>query len=186
MARQVHVDRLPTWKNAKHGAQWINTLADYAFPRIGRRPVSDIGQPEVLSCLSPIWTAKPETARRLAQRIGTVLDVARSRGFRDGENPVAAIRAANVLPKVTSKPNHHATMHWRDVPAFYANLAGRTAMAAKALAFTCLTGSRTGEVLGARWEEFDFEERLWTVPASRMKGGETHPGAAYRRHAGNS
>jgi integrase len=100
--------------------------------------------------------------------------VARSKGFREKENPVAAIRAANVLPKITAKPKHHATMHWRDVPAFYADLAGRSATAAMALAFTCLTGSRTGEVLGARWEEFDFEERLWTVPGSRMKGGETH------------
>ena len=174
VARQVHLERLPTWKNVKHGAQWVNTLAEYAFPLIGRLPVSDIGQPEVLSCLSPIWTTKPETARRLAQRIGAVLDVARSKGFRTGENPVPAIRAAKVLPKVMAKPKHHAVMLWRDVPAFYADLRGRSAMAARALMFTCLTGSRTAEVLGARWEEFDFRERLWTVPAARMKGGEMH------------
>ena len=117
---------------------------------------------------------KPETARRLAQRIRTVLDVARSKGFRTGENPVTAIRDGKVLPKVTAKPKHHAAMDWRDVPAFYADLRGRDAMAAKALMFTCLTGSRTGEALGARWEEFDFEARLWTVPAARMKGGVTH------------
>ena len=91
---------------------------------IGRLPVSDVGQPEVLACLSPIWTAKPETARRLAQRIRTVLDVARSKGFRTGENPVTAIRDAKVLPKVTAKPKHHAAMDWRDVPAFYADLRG--------------------------------------------------------------
>jgi integrase len=174
IARQVHIDRLPTWKNAKHGAQWINTLADYAFPKIGRLPVSDIGQPEVLACLSPIWTAKPETARRLAQRIGTVLDVARSKGFRVGENPVLAIRQAKVLPKVSVRPKHHSAMHWRDVPAFYADLRDRDAMAAKALMFTCLTGCRTGEVLGARWEEFDFDAAVWVIPQSRMKGGETH------------
>ena len=128
----------------------------------------------MLACLSPIWTAKPETARRLAQRIKTVLDVARSRGFRTGENPVTAIRDGKVLPKVAAKPKHHAAMDWRDVPAFYADLRGRDAMAAKALMFTCLTGSRTGEALGARWEEFDFEARLWTVPAARMKGGVAH------------
>ncbi|MEM9232212.1 MAG: integrase arm-type DNA-binding domain-containing protein [Pseudomonadota bacterium] len=174
VARQVHIERLPTWKNEKHGTQWINTLAEYTFQRIGRLPVSDIGQPEVLSCLMPIWTDKPETARRVAQRIGTVLDVARSRGFRAGENPVAAIRAAKVLPKVQKKPQHHAAMDWRDVPAFYADLKGRSAMAAQALRFTCLTGSRTSEVLGAQWEEFDFDARLWTVPAARMKGGEEH------------
>lgn len=92
VARQVHIERLPTWKNAKHGQQWLKTLRDYAFPKIGRLRVADIGQPEVLACLSPIWTEKPETARRLAQRIKTVLDVARSKGLREGENPVTAIR----------------------------------------------------------------------------------------------
>jgi integrase len=174
VARQVHVERLPTWKNAKHGLQWINTLEAYAFPLIGRSLVSDVGQPEVLACLSPIWTAKPETARRLAQRIGTVLDVARSKGFRSGENPVASIRAAKVLPKVLAKANHHAAMDWRSVPAFYAELRSREAIAAKALMFTCLTGSRTSEVLGATWKEFDFDAKLWTVPAARMKGGVSH------------
>ena len=174
VARQVHIERLPTWKNPKHGQQWINTLADYAFPKIGRLPVSDIGQPEVLSCLSPIWTEKHETARRLAQRIKAVLDVARSKGFREGENPVTAIRDGGVLPKVKAKPKHHKAMDWRDVPGFYADLQSRNAMAAKALMFTCLTGSRTGEVLGMRWEEIDFDAKLWTCPAARMKTGEDH------------
>ena len=174
VARQVHVDRLPTWKNAKHGQQWLNTLCDYAFPKIGRLPVDTVGQPEVLSCLSPIWTQKPETARRLAQRVKVVLDVARSKGFREGENPVTAIKDGGVLPKVKAKPKHHDAMHWRDVPSFYAELSGRTAMAARALMFTCLTTSRTGEVLGAKWDEFDFDERVWTIPADRMKAGEEH------------
>lgn len=174
VARQVHLERLPTWKNEKHGAQWINTLSDYAFPLIGRLPVSDIGQPEVLSCLTPIWTTKPETARRVSQRIKTVLDVARSKGFRTGENPVVGIRDARVLPKVKARAEHHTAMDWRDVPAFYADLRSRDAMAAKALMFTCLTASRTSEALGASWEEFDFDAMLWTVPASRMKAGETH------------
>ena len=105
VAQQVHVDRMPTWKNAKHGQQWINTLRDYAFPKIGRMPVDAIGQPEVLMCLSPIWTEKHETARRLAQRMKTVLDVARSKGFREGENPVVAIRDGHVLPRVRKKPS---------------------------------------------------------------------------------
>ena len=174
VAGQVHIDRMPTWKNAKHGQQWINTLRDYAFPKIGRMPVDTVGQPEVLMCLSPIWTEKHETARRLAQRIKTVLDVARSKGFRDGENPVVAIRDGNVLPKVKAKANHHKAMPWQDVPAFYTDLQGRSAMAAKALMFTCLTGSRTGEVLGMRWAELDFEAKVWTCPADRMKGGEAH------------
>lgn len=174
VARQVHIDRLPTWKNGKHGQQWINTLRDYAFPKIGRLPVSTIGQPEVLSCLSPIWTEKPETARRLMQRLRVVLDVAKSKGFREGENPVNGIKDANVLPKIRKTVKHHKAMDWRDVPAFYGDLRGRSAMAAKALMFTCLTGSRTGEVLGMRWEELDFVDNVWTCPSGRMKGGIEH------------
>ncbi|MBL3705628.1 tyrosine-type recombinase/integrase [Sulfitobacter sp. BDSS02] len=174
IAHQVHIERLPTWKNAKHGQQWLNTLRDYAFPKIGRMPVDSIGQPEVLMCLSPIWTEKPETAKRLAQRIKTVLDVARSKGFREGENPVTAIKDGRVLPKVAKKVVHHKAMHWQEVPAFYADLRTRNAMAAKALMLTCLTGSRTNEVLGMKWGEVDLEEKLWTCPAERMKTGETH------------
>jgi len=174
IAQLVHIDRMPTWKNAKHGQQWLNTLRDYAFPKIGRMPIDSVGQPEVLMCLSPIWTDKHETAKRLLQRIKIVLDVAKFKGFRDGENPVTAIKDAGVLPKVTKKPKHHAAMHWQDVPAFYADLQTRDAMAAKALMFTCLTGSRTSEVLGMRWAEVDLEVGVWTVPADRMKMDAEH------------
>jgi len=174
IAQQVHLDRMPTWKNAKHGQQWINTLRDYAFPKIGRMPVDSVGEPEVLMVLSPVWTEKHETARRLAQRVKVVLDVAKSKGFRSGENPVTSIKDAGVLPKVAKSRRHHEAMPWKDVPAFYADLRDRPAMAANALRFACLTGLRTGEVLGARWEEFDFVARLWTVPGRRMKGGLDH------------
>jgi integrase len=174
ISRQVHIDRMPTWKNAKHGQQWLNTLRDYAFPKIGRMPIDSIEQPEVLMCLSPIWTEKHETAKRLSQRIKTVLDVAKSKGFRSGENPVTAIKDARVLPTVKAKPQHHDAMPWRDVPAFYAELNGRSAIAAKALQFTILTASRTSEVLDMKWPEVDFDTLLWTVPAARMKGGKEH------------
>lgn len=165
---QVHIDRMPTWKNAKHGAQWINTLRDYAFPRLGRMPIDSIGQPEVLMCLSPIWTEKHETARRLAHRIKIVLDVAKSKGFRSGENAVTAIHDAQVLPKVKAKPKPHRAMRWQDVPAFCAARKARDAMAAKALMFTCLTGSRTGEVLGALLHK-SVDGRTSPVP------GQTYP-----------
>ena len=174
IAQLVHIERMPTWKNAKHGQQWLNTLRDYAFPKIGRMPVNTIGEPEALMCLSPIWTEKHETARRLAQRIKTVLDVAKSKGFRAGENPITAIKDGGVLPKVKAKPKHHAAMKWQDVPAFYADLRTRNAMAARALMFTCLSGSRTGEVLAIKWDEVDIENRLWTCPSERMKMGEEH------------
>jgi len=174
VAQQVHIDRMPTWKNAKHGQQWINTLRDYAFPKIGRMPVDSIGQPEVLMCLSPIWTEKHETAKRLSQRIKIVLDVAKSKGFRSGENPVTAIKDAGVLPKVKVKPKHHKAMAWQDMPDFWQDLCGRSAMSAKALMFTCLSGGRTSEILGAKWDEFDFLENVWTVPEERMKPDTVH------------
>ncbi len=174
LSRQVHIDRLPTWKNAKHGQQWLNTLRDYAFPKIGRMPVDSIDQPEVLMCLSPIWTEKHETAKRLSQRIKTVLDVAKSKGFRSGENPVIAIREGKVLPTVKAKVQHHDAMPWQEVPAFYAELKTRSAMAAKALQFTILTACRTSEVLEMKWPEVDVDARLWTIPAERMKGGQVH------------
>ncbi|UTS79395.1 tyrosine-type recombinase/integrase [Phaeobacter piscinae] len=174
LSRQVHIDRLPTWKNPKHGQQWLNTLRDYAFPKIGRMPVDAIGQPEVLMCLSPIWTEKHETARRLAQRIKAVLDVARASGFREGENPVTALRELEALPKVKAKVQHHDAMPWQDVPAFYAELEGRSATAAKALQFTILTACRTSEVLDMTRDELDLEQKLWVIPAERMKGGVQH------------
>ena len=141
---------------------------------IDRMPIDSIDQPEVMMCLAPIWTEKHETAKRLAQRLKIVLDVAKSKGFRSGENPVTAIKDAQSLPKVKQKPKHHKAMGWQDVPSFYANLKLRNAMAAKALMFTCLTGSRTSEVLGMRWEEIDFDAGLWTCPEIRMKTGEIH------------
>lgn len=174
LAQQVHLERLPTWKNAKHAQQWINTLRDYAFPKIGRMPVSHIGQPEVLVCLSPIWTSKHETAKRLAQRIKAVLDVAKSMGLREGENPITAIKDARVLPNVSARPKHHAAMPWNEIPAFFSELEQNTSVASKALQFCILSACRTSEVLGARWEEFDFEQELWTIPPERMKTGQTH------------
>lgn len=137
-------------------------------------PVSDIGQPEVLQVLSPIWTEKHETARRVAQRMKAVLDVAHSRGFREGENPVTIVQSARVLPRVKAKVKHHDAMDWRDVPAFYAKLSAQSGMAAKALMFTCLTGCRTSEVLQAVWSEIDFDKRIWVIPDERTKTDTVH------------
>jgi integrase len=149
-------------------------LRDYAFPKIGRMPIDSIGQPEVLMCLSPIWTEKHETARRLSQRIKIVLDVARSKGFRSGENPVTAIKDAQVLPRVSAKPKHHKAVRWQNMPELFEVLRTRDGMAAKALMFTALSASRTTEVLEMRWDEWDVEARLWTCPAERMKTGVEH------------
>lgn len=117
---------------------------------------------------------KHETAKRLAQRIKTVLDVPRSKGFLDGENPAIAIKDAGALPKVRKKIKHHKAKQWRDVPAFYADLKSRNAMSAKALMLTCLTGSRTGNVLRMQWCEVDLGACVWICPAERMKMGVEH------------
>ena len=172
LAIEVHAQRLPTWKNPKHAQQWINTLRDYAFPHIGDMEVDRIGSPEVLAVLTPIWTAKPETAKRVSQRLKAVLDVAKARGFMAGENPVVTIRDAGVLPTVAKSKKHHAAMRWQDIPAFYEQLRTRDAMAAHALRFLILTGARTGEVLGATWKEIGGD--LWSIPAGRMKAGKEH------------
>ncbi len=136
--------------------------------------VDKIDSADVLKVISPIWTQKHETARRVMQRIGVVLDVAKARKFRAGENPVQEIKALNVLPKVDSAPKHHGAMPWRDLPAFYEELKTREAVAGLALRFLILTASRTSEVLAANWQEIDFENAVWTIPAERMKAKREH------------
>ncbi len=174
-AEQVHAAHAASWRNPKHAAQWISTIRTYVIPVIGDRRVNEIDTPDVLRVLSPIWLTKAETARRVRQRIGTVLDWAKAAGFRDGENPVAGV--AKGLPKQGEKDTHHAAMPYADVPAFIAKLRSSTEqgeIARLAFEFLILTAARTGEVLGAEWSEVDDAEGLWTIPAKRMKAGREH------------
>jgi integrase len=165
------------WKNAKHGKQWTATLATYAYPKIGDLRVADIDTGLVLKCIEPIWGAKTETASRVRGRIESVLAWATVRGYRQGDNPARWTNHLDqVLPgkgKVT-KVEHHAALPWRDIRAFMAELRKREGTAARALEFTILTAARTGEVIGAKWDEIDLREKTWTVPAGRMKGGKEH------------
>ena len=163
----------PTWKNAKHADQWIRTLETYAFPVIGDRPVDRIETADVLQVLAPIWTEKAETARRVRQRIGTVMDWARAAGFHDKENPGRGVDRG--LPKQRDRVQHHAAMPWQDVPGFVASISNDSAPAAEiALRFLILTATRTNEVLGACWAEIDLSEATWTIPAARMKMAQEH------------
>jgi len=173
-AERVHQEHKATWKNQKHAAQWINTLRQYAFPGLGTRKVDQIGSPEVLQVLAPIWLTKPETARRVRQRIGTVFDWAKAAGFRSGDNPIEGI--AKGLPKQSDRDEHHAALPYVEVPAFIVRLRSSDTgeLTRLAFEFLILTAARTGEVLGANWEEYDEFERLWTVPANRMKAGRPH------------
>jgi hypothetical protein len=157
----VHRDHAKAWKNAKHGDQWINTLKAYAYPAFGDRRVDQIDTPDILRALSPIWLTKQETARRVRQRIGTVLDWAKAAGFRSGNNPVEEISKA--LPRQSDRKGHHAALPYIEVPAFVQNLqVDEAAISDLAFEFLILTAARTGEVLEAKWDEIDLEQAAWT------------------------
>ena len=165
----------PSWRNDKHAAQWKMTLSRYAAP-LRRLPVNRVGTDDVLSVLKPLWNAKSETASRLRGRIERVLDAAKAQGFRSGENPARwRGHLDHLLPKRQRlSRGHHAAMAYVEVAGFIRDLQLRSATAALALEFTILTAARSGEVLGARWDEFDLGGAIWTVPADRMKAGREH------------
>ncbi len=167
----VHEEHSATWKNKKHAAQWIKTLNEYAFPYFGDRPVDQVETAEILNALSKIWLTKPETARRVRQRIGTVLDWAKAAGHRSGDNPINGI--AKGLPKQPKKQKHHAALPYSEVSSFISNLSKADANEPTRLAFEflILTATRTSEVILAEWSEIDLEEKSWTIPAERMKAG---------------
>jgi len=165
------------WRNAKHRQQWRNTLATYVYPTVGELPVAAIDTGLVVQVLDSLWVEKPETASRVRGRIEAVLDAATVRGFRQGPNPAQwKGNLAHILPARARvrKVAHHAALPFNDMPAFLAALRGREGMSARALEFAALTAARTGEVLGARWQEIDVAAKVWTVPAERMKAGREH------------
>ena len=164
----------PTWRNPKHAQQWINTLSEYAFPKFGKTLVSDVTTSDVLSALSPIWNTKPETARRVKQRIGTVMKWAVAKGWRQ-DNPADAISTA--LPKQdASKKQHRKALPYSEVAACIDTVKGSGAGLTTKLAFEfiVLTACRSGEARLATWSEFDLDAKEWLVPASRMKAKRDH------------
>lgn len=165
------------WKNAKHAQQWENTLATYAAPVIGKLPPQDVTTAHILQILQPIWSQKPETASRLRNRIELVLDAAKARALRDGENPARwRGHLDKLLPKRAKvrKIEHHPALPWRELPAFMEEIRKHADLTYKAMCLTILTACRTSEVLGARWAEIDREARTWTIPGTRMKAGKEH------------
>lgn len=165
------------WKNAKHAEQWTNTLETYCGPVVGSLSVQAIDTGLVLKVLEAIWTAKPETATRLRARIEHVLDWATVRGYRAGENPARwRGHLDKILPvlKKRLRVKHHPALPFAQVGAFIESLRTQEGVAARALEFTILTAARTGEAIGARWEEFDLDQALWTIPAARTKVHREH------------
>ncbi len=167
-SRRVHELHLPTWRNAKHQKDFIASLERYAFPLIGKTPVSHIAAADVLRVLMPIWTDKPETARRVRQRIGTVLKWAVAHGWRL-DNPADSITQA--LPKVAKSKIHRKSLSYDDVANCLVAVRKSRAMTSTKLAleFLVLTAARSGEVREATWDEIDEKQALWVIPASRMK-----------------
>jgi integrase len=157
------------WSNAKSSDQWINSMKAYAFPSLGSKPVGSITTGEIITTISKVWTEKPETGRRVKQRIRAVLNFAHARGWRSTEAPTDALAAGNGLPKQKSG-KHHASMPYADIPAFVTRLrtAGGT-WSRLALEFVILTAARSQEVRLATWSEVDMDKGLWTVPADHMK-----------------
>ena len=165
------------WRSLAHAAQWPSTLGRYVYPVFGSLPVQAIDVGLVLKALEPIWTAKPETAGRVRGRIESVLDWATSRGYRQGDNPARwRGHLENLLPTKSKvrRVKHHAALPYAEIGEFIAQLKQQEGVAAQALEFAILTAGRTGEVIGSRWSEISLAERLWTIPAERMKAGKEH------------
>lgn len=169
--------RSAEWVNAKHTQQWTNTLKTYAYPVIGSLRPQDIDTDLVLRVLQPIWTKKNETASRLRGRIENVMDWAKVRGLRDGENPARWSGHLDQLlaaPSKVQKGGHHAALPYADIGPFMQELQAANGTAARLLEFTIITAVRTGESLYADWTEFDLDAMLWIVPAERMKTKREH------------
>jgi integrase len=165
------------WRNPKHAAQWQATLATYAEPVMGGLSVQAIDTALVLKVLEPIWTAKPETAGRVRGRMESILDWAKVRGYRAGENPARWRGHLDKQLPARSKVRrveHHAALPYAELPGFLVSLREHEGIAARALELAILTAARTGEVIGARWSEMDLVEKTWTLPAARIKAGREH------------
>jgi integrase len=164
----------PTWRSAKYAAQWFSTLDTYTFPHFGEKPVDEISSGDVMNALTPIWTAKPETARRVRQRVSAVMKWAIANNFRSGNPAGEAIDAA--LPRTPRFRAHHRALHYTEVPAVIGAVRSSGALPATKLSleFLVLTAARSGEVRLAAWEEMDPKARTWVISAGRMKAGREH------------
>jgi len=165
------------WKNPKHADQWTNTINTYASPTIGSLAVSAVDTALVMKVLQPIWTTKTETATRLRGRIESILGWAAVSGYRSGDNPARwRGHLDNLLPKRSkvAKVAHHPALPYSEMAGFIKQLRAQAGVAALALEFTILTATRTGEIIGARWDEIDLASKTFTIPSERMKAEREH------------
>ena len=173
-ALEVHKQKVASFKSGKHGKNWIQRLEKYVFPSFGNRPINEIDRLDVLNVLTPIWTTKQETARRVRQRVRSVFAWGMAHGYIDTNPAGESIDAALVpMPKIKA---HHRALPYLELPAALQTIRESKAVKASKLAleFLALTASRSGEVRGAKWEEINWESALWIIPAGRMKAGVEH------------
>ncbi|WP_219097752.1 integrase arm-type DNA-binding domain-containing protein [Pseudomonas sp. UMAB-40] len=172
------LERIERYKHGwseKHAAQWFSSLRDHVFPIIGLMPVEDVDTDAVVSVLDPIWRELPESARRVRNRIELVLDFAKTRGNRSGDNPARwRGHLQNILSRTIPEPTHLESMPYSRLPNFMEKLEGDVTRAARCLQFVILTACRSGEAMGAEWDEIDFETKTWNIPAARMKNRQEH------------
>jgi integrase len=165
------------WSNMKHAAQWPSTMARFVYPVFGELAVQAVDTGLVLRVIEPIWIVRTETASRVRGRIEAILDWATAHGHRQGENPARwRGHLANLLPRKSkvARVEHHHAMPYAQIGTFMSEVRAERGVAARALEFLILTATRTNETLGATWKEIDFAERVWSIPAERMKAGKPH------------
>lgn len=172
VAKAMHEEKKLGYKNLKHANQRINSLRDYAFPKIGKLRIDQITHSMVLECISPIWIEKHETAKRTKQRIAEVISWAVAKGYRETELPMGAINKG--LPKFSPKPKHFSSLPYIEIPNFYKRLQAENSISILALKLAVLTGSRTIEIRKAQWSQFDFENNIWIRPDDIMKNSKLH------------
>lgn len=172
------LERIERYKHGwseKHAAQWHSSLRDHVFPIIGHMPVGEVDTDAVVSVLDPIWQELPESARRVRNRIELILDFAKTRGNREGENPARwRGHLQNILSRAVPETVHLESMPYSRLPNFMEKLEGDVTRAARCLQFVILTACRSGEAMGAEWDEIDFETKTWNIPAVRMKNRKIH------------
>ena len=174
-AERMHTMKASQFKSEKHRADWINSLRNHAFDKIGGVLIADIDHNHVLDVLQSIWLTKPETATRVRGRIEAVLDWATVSGFREGDNPAAwRGRLDKVLPPPAKNVRHFPALPYQQVGLFMVDLRAREGNGARALEFGILTATRSREIRLARWSEIDLEARVWQIPGERMKAGKLH------------
>jgi integrase len=165
----------PSWRNEKHCAQWHSTLATYVYPVFGKLPVADIDTGLVLQALEPVWNDKQETAQRVRGRIKAILDWAKVRGYRSGDNPaIWSGHLDHLLARHPKLARHYPALPYRELPAFIAELREHDGVSSRALEFLILTAARSGEVIGARTREIEIGAKLWVVPPQRTKSTREH------------